>query len=36
MSARSLEQLVKTLIVMAVVVWVSYRAVKRELRVPPW
>jgi flagellar biosynthetic protein FlhB len=35
MSARSLEQLVKTLIVVAVVVWVSYRAVKRELPVFP-
>ncbi len=35
MSARSLEQLVKTLIIMTIIIWVSYRAIRRELPVYP-
>jgi flagellar biosynthetic protein FlhB len=35
MSVKSLEQLVKTLIIMLIIAWVSYRAIKRELPVYP-
>ncbi|HOJ14272.1 MAG TPA: flagellar biosynthesis protein FlhB [Deltaproteobacteria bacterium] len=35
MSTRSLEQLLKTLVIMAVVVWVSYRALRREMAAYP-
>jgi flagellar biosynthesis protein FlhB len=35
MSMRSLEQLIKTLVIMTIIVWVSYRAIKRELPVYP-
>jgi flagellar biosynthesis protein FlhB len=35
MSMRSLEQLVKTLVIMAIIIWVSYRAIMRELPVYP-
>jgi flagellar biosynthetic protein FlhB len=31
MSIKSLEQLVKTLIIMLIIIWVSYRAIRREL-----
>jgi flagellar biosynthetic protein FlhB len=35
MSMRSLEQLVKTLVIMTIICWVSYRAIMRELPVYP-
>jgi flagellar biosynthesis protein FlhB len=35
MSIRSLEQLLKTLVIMAIIIWVSYRAIKREIPVYP-
>lgn len=35
MSARSVEQLVKTLIIMVIIIWVSYRAIRRELPIYP-
>ena len=35
MSMRSLEQLIKTLVIMAIIIWVSYRAIKREIPVYP-
>lgn len=35
MSSRSLEQLVKSLVIMLIIIWVSYRAIKRELPVYP-
>jgi len=35
MSVRSVEQLIKTLLIMTVIVWVSYRAIHRELPVFP-
>lgn len=35
MSAKSLEQLLKTLVILIIVAWVSYRAIKRELPVYP-
>jgi flagellar biosynthesis protein FlhB len=35
MSMRSLEQLLKTLVIMAIIIWVSYRAIMRELPVYP-
>jgi flagellar biosynthetic protein FlhB len=35
MSVKSLEQLVKTMIILIIIGWVSYRAIKRELPVYP-
>ncbi|HPI93110.1 MAG TPA: flagellar biosynthesis protein FlhB [Deltaproteobacteria bacterium] len=35
MSVKSLEQLLKTLVIMLIIVWVSYRAIRRELPVYP-
>jgi flagellar biosynthetic protein FlhB len=35
MSIKSLEQLIKTTVILIVVAWVSYRAIKRELPVYP-
>ena len=35
MSMRSLEHLLKTLVIMAIIIWVSYRAIMRELPVYP-
>jgi len=35
MSMRSLEHLLKTLVIMAIIIWVSYRAIKREIPVYP-
>jgi flagellar biosynthetic protein FlhB len=35
MSMRSLEQLIKTLVIMTIIIWVSYRAIMRELPVYP-
>jgi flagellar biosynthetic protein FlhB len=35
MSVKSLEQLVKTMVILIIIAWVSYRAIKRELPVYP-
>ncbi|HVN72780.1 MAG TPA: flagellar biosynthesis protein FlhB [Desulfomonilia bacterium] len=35
MSLRSLEQLIKTMVIMIIIIWVSYRAIRRELPVFP-
>jgi flagellar biosynthetic protein FlhB len=35
MSVRSLEQLIKSLVILGIVIWVCYRAIRRELPVYP-